>query len=295
MKLLYIRQNNSMRNIFFSFLLLTACAPEPAQTNVASAVEKSHHSGQLYIIGGGQLHLDLMSDMLTTGGIAKEDLIVVIPAASEEPDTAIYYDSKPFIELGYTNVKPLRLSLADSVKTMLSDSLAAAKAIFLCGGDQLRLMSVIGQPNLLEILHQAYANGAVIGGTSAGAAVMSKIMITGDQKKELEYESTYRRLKSGNGMYSQGTGLFSEGIIDQHFIERSRYNRALTALFEFPDKTVYGIGESTALRISPEGMFVHGSGQIVTFTAPQGSRLKEDLIGFPKIEMTVYLPGDTIR
>lgn len=284
-----------MRKVFFLLFFIPACTHEPTPVQVDGLEKNNDIQGQLYIIGGGELHLNLMSDMLTTGGISKEDLIVVIPAASEEPDTAIYYDSKPFIELGYTNVKPLRLSHVDSVRTNRTDSLSLAKAIFLCGGDQLRLMGVIGQPSILEILHSAYADGAVIGGTSAGAAVMSKIMITGDQKKESEYESTYRRLKSGNGMYSQGTGLFDDGIIDQHFVERSRYNRALTALFEFPDKTVFGIGESTALRISPQGKFVHGSGQIITFKAPQGSRLQEDLIGFPRVEMTVYLPGDTIE
>lgn len=284
-----------MRKLIFTLFIFSACTSEHSPSEPTVKEEHISQQGQLYIIGGGKLHLDLMSDMLTTGQVGKDDLIVVIPAASEEPDTAIYYDSKPMKELGYTNVRPLRLSTADSIQTPRLDSLSQAKAIFLCGGDQLRLMSVIGQPNVLAILHAAYSKGATIGGTSAGAAVMSKIMITGDQKKEPEYEATYRRLKSGNGMYSQGTGLFSSGIIDQHFVERSRYNRALTALFEFPDKTVYGIGESTALRVSPTGLYVHGSGQIITFSAPKGSRVKDDLVGFPKIDMVVYLPGDTIK
>ncbi|MFM1932970.1 MAG: hypothetical protein RL226_2273, partial [Bacteroidota bacterium] len=210
-----------MRYFFFFAILISACSPDtqgdvvtPSASEPQSTVTKPQASGQLFIIGGGKLHVPLMQAMVEEGGIAKTDLIVVIPAASEEPDTAIYYDSMPFLEMGYTNVKPLRLSAADSLGGTRVDSLMMAKGIFLCGGDQSRLMAVIGQPKILGKLHEAYREGAVIGGTSAGAAVMSAIMITGDQKKEPDYESTYRRLKTNNGMYAQGTGLFANGIID---------------------------------------------------------------------------------
>lgn len=219
--------------------------------------------GVLYIIGGGdrppQLLADLLSRMRNSDG-----LIAVLPMASEEPDTAALYTHRQFIELGHQNIRTFNLTLADTASTKL-DSVAAADMIYICGGDQNRFMEVGAHPAVRQKLKNAFKNGAVVAGTSAGAAVMSKTMITGGQWLEPEYESTYRRLMAKNAVYADGLGMLENAIVDQHFIERSRYNRAITALHDHPGTAVIGIGESTALVLSSAGVEVVGTGQVVVF------------------------------
>jgi cyanophycinase len=143
-------------------------------------------------------------------------------------------------------------------------------------------MEAIGHPSIKKQIHRSFERGAIVAGTSAGAAVMSGVMITGDQRLEPEYESTYRRLRANNAVYAEGLGLLPNAIVDQHFVERSRYNRAITALHDYPEQTVFGIGESTALVVTSTGMEAIGEGQIVVFrngalSASPDGRIEGDL------------------
>lgn len=219
--------------------------------------------GTLFIIGGGERPPQLVANLLDRME-SRNELILVFPMASEEPDSATWYARKMFVDAGATNVREFILSAADSSASRL-DSLDAAALIYLCGGDQSRLMEAIGHPSLKKRIRERFESGAIIAGTSAGAAVMSGVMITGDQQREPEYESTYRRLMSENAIYTEGLGLLPNAIVDQHFVERSRYNRAITALNDYPAQTIYGIGESTALVVTSTGIEAVGEGQIVVF------------------------------
>lgn len=261
-----------MHNITSLILVLmlaafSACAPDVA-TNEAAPVVPAYvspavdGSGTLFIIGGGKRSQALVSDL--TGRMANPDgLILILPMASEEPDSAAWYASRQFMDAGKTHIRSLNLTPADTVGARV-DSLLLADLIYLCGGDQNRFMDVAAHPAVRQKIHQAFASGAVIAGTSAGAAVMSSIMITGDQQLEPEYEATYRRLMADNAVYSEGLGLLPKAIVDQHFVERSRYNRAITAAHDH-QLPVYGIGESTALVVTPTGLEVVGDGQVVVF------------------------------
>lgn len=245
----------------------SACSPdappkvvEPIATGfVSPAVDGS---GTLFIIGGGKRSAALVSDL--TGRMADPDgLILILPMASEEPDSAAWYASRQFLDAGKTHIHSLNLTPSDTVGARV-DSLLLADLIYICGGDQNRFMDVAGHPAVRQKIHQAFASGAVIAGTSAGAAVMSRTMITGDQQLEPEYEATYRRLMADNAVYAEGLGLLPNAIVDQHFVERSRYNRAITAAHDH-GLPVFGIGESTALVVTPDGLEVVGDGQVVVF------------------------------
>lgn len=249
--------------------------------------EPPEGKGALFIIGGGKRPPSLMQKMVDLLP-SKDALIAVLPMASSEPDTSAYYGMRQFTELGCTNVCTLMLN-ADSTAASKLDSLSMADGVYLTGGDQNRLMTSLSA-DARALLSRRYADGAVIGGSSAGAAVMSSVMITGDQQREPEYESTYSRLMTENGVYSEGLGLFPNAIIDQHFVERSRYNRALTALHDH-QMPVFGIGESTALIVSSSGYRVAGDGQVVVFSAGSSEADSSGLIGMENVRLDVWLPG----
>lgn len=285
--------NNAMREFLLMAgvaLLMGSCQPNTAEQRWKPVVE-STAQGTLFIIGGGSRPLNLMD------GVARRlpdpnALVLVMPMASSEPDTSLVYGMRPLVELGLTNVKPMHVT-AETVTDAQLDSIRTAAGFYLCGGDQARFMSAVDD-RIIEAIRTAYFNGAVVSGSSAGAAMMSRIMITGDQVREPEYESTYRRIMTDNGIYGEGLGLLENAIIDQHFVERSRYNRALTALHDYPGLPVIGIGESTALVVEPNAVQVEGESQVVVFWPVETKSDTAGRIGMDNLRVDVMLPGDRI-
>src|SRR4051794_25051208 len=109
-------------------------------------------------------------------------------------------------------------------------------------------MRVVINTPVYKAIHAAYQNGATIAGTSAGAAVMSRYMITGKELVgDTTSNATFKKLRNKNIEFEEGLGLLQFDIIDQHFIVRSRYNRLLSALARFPAFTCIGIDEATAI------------------------------------------------
>ena len=245
--------------------------------------------GTLFVIGGGSRPLSLMDGVVRRMS-SKQDLVIVLPMASSEPDTSAFYGERPFLEVGCTDVHTLHLQKPGWGEAQL-DSIRNAGALYLCGGDQARFMKVANGA-IAAAIRDAYLRGCIVSGSSAGAAMMSSVMITGDQNFEPEYERTYARIEAGNGIYERGLGLIPHAIIDQHFVERSRYNRAFSALHDHPGMPVYGIGESTALVVEPEGISVEGEGQVVVFRANPGRSDSLGRIGFSNVELDILLPGE---
>ena len=277
-------------------LVLFSCGTDephtPPHPATAVRIGLPEAQGTLFIIGGGSRPLSLM-DGVVQRMASKQELVVVLPMASSEPDTSAFYGERPFLALGCTNVHTLHLQRPGWGDAQL-DSIRNAGALYLCGGDQARFMKVARGP-IAEAIRDAYLRGCIVSGSSAGAAMMSSVMITGDQNVEPEYERTYARLVAGNGIYETGLGLIPDAIIDQHFVERSRYNRALSALHDHPGMPVFGIGESTALVVEPDGLSVEGEGQVVVFKANPGRVDTAGRIGFSDLELDVLLPGEQVR
>ena len=275
--------------------LLFACSPaEPKQEMQEEAVTAEpvgQPEGTLFIIGGGKRPVTLL-DGITSRMSSEEGLILVLPMASSEPDTSAFYGIRQFTEMGMKNVQRWEVAPNSKAESKM-DSLRMAEVIYICGGDQSRFMDSLINTPTIDVLEQCYQEGAVIAGTSAGAAVMSEWMITGDQRREPEYESTYRRLMTDNAIYSKGLGLLKDAIVDQHFVERSRYNRALTCLHDWPEKKVYGIGESTALVVTKEGVSVEGEGQVVVFESGTSTSDGRGYISMENVRMDVLTEAAT--
>jgi len=228
---------------------------------------------------------------LREGGYA-----VILPMSSSEPDSAVYYASAQFIKKGISQVFGLHFVKGESYTAAKLDSIRNARLIYISGGDQNRFMEVVRGTEIEKAIHDAYQRGSIVGGTSAGAAVMSKVMITGNELKHPDYESTFRNIEAANIETKPGLGLIQNAIIDQHFVRRSRHNRLISAIIEYPELTGIGIDEATAILVSGNEAEVVGNAQVIVLENTKRSRVvRNGKLGATGIQMSVLLPGDKFK
>jgi cyanophycinase len=234
-----------MKKLFISTIscLLLFHLSITAQNGAASV------KGKLFIIGGGDRSRELMKTLIRTAGMKPGDYAVVLPMSSEYPDTSFYYFKEDYDPVCKNLIVCFNFTKQTSNDKNWLDSLEHARLIFITGGDQLRFMNIVLNTPIYQAIHNAYKNGATIGGTSAGAAVMSKHMITGNQLTDTSYSATFPVIHNDNIEVKEGLGLLSSAIIDQHFIVRSRYNRLLSAIAKYPALPCIGIDEATAIVV----------------------------------------------
>lgn len=255
------------------------------------------NKGNLFIIGGGNRSDELMNQLISIADLKQKDYIVVLPMSSEEPDSAYIYFKNQMKKLVTNRIIMLNFDKNDANNKILNDSLQKAKLIFISGGDQTRFMNVVNNTLLYGTIHKAYKNGSMIAGTSAGAAVMCEHMITGNQKLETKYTSTFDNIRYDNLETSQGLGLVKNVIIDQHFLKRNRYNRLLTALVEYPDHIGIGIDESTALIVRNKKIEIAGESEVVVIKNPKRiiKSNKRNLVSIKSLEMAIYTEGQKFK
>lgn len=170
--------------------------------------------------------------------------LVVVPTASDQPDTGAWYAAL-FSRFGAHTVDVLRLRRrGDRICDEQIDQLRQATGVFFSGGNQLKLAtSIIGTP-LAALLHARFARGVHVAGTSAGAAFLSAHMIAFGDEGPVPH--------AGMVVTVGGLGLTERFLIDQHFRERSRMGRLMTAVAYNPFLVGVGVDENTALFISPQ-------------------------------------------
>lgn len=278
-------------------LLSFSCSPASSGRPEASTVEGAP-LGKLFIIGGGKRPPELLRALVKASGIDTSGYAVVLPMSSSEPDTAAYYAVKQFGPLGIPagQFAAFNFQKGDYPPGRV-DSLRKARLIYITGGDQNQFMEVVAGSPVYDAIHEAYRNGATVAGTSAGAAVMSRLMITGNEKRHPEYTGDFRTIEADNMEIGEGLGLLPQAIVDQHFIWRMRMNRLMTVVLDHPEKVGIGIDESTALLIE-RGRFgkVYGGYQVVVLRHPSGQTIRQGgLLGGRGLELSVLLPGDTLQ
>ena len=254
-------------------------------------------SGKLFIIGGGSRSDELMTKMISEANFLSKDYAVVLPMSSAEPDSAFIYFEKQFKRLCKNRLTMLNFATKTTQNKIWNDSLAKAKLIFISGGDQNKFMSVVQNTPTFDAIHLAYKNGSLIAGTSAGAAVMCEKMITGNQKLEKEYTETFNSIRFDNLETSVGLGLIKNAIIDQHFLKRSRFNRLLTALAEFPNCIGIGIDESTAIIVHQNEIEIVGSSSVIVIKNPKEitKSTKNNLLGIKNLQMSLFFTGQKFK
>jgi cyanophycinase len=256
--------------------------------------QEMKNAGKLFIIGGGKRPAAMIERLVKESGVDKDGYIAVLPMSSELPDTAYYYTRRQFLEQGIESVFNFYFPKGIPPAPSQIDSLKNAGMIYIPGGSQTKFMETVIGSEIYDAIHTAYSNGATIAGTSAGAAVISKKMITGDERKHPEYTGDFRTIEADNIIIEEGLGLLENAIIDQHFIWRMRMNRLMTAAIEHPDETCIGIDESTALLVKGNRAEVIGNYQVVVIKNPN-SRInsKNGLLGAENLQLSIYLPGET--
>ncbi|MCF8028628.1 MAG: cyanophycinase [Desulfobacteraceae bacterium] len=222
--------------------------------------------------------------------------IEIIPTASEIPEKASESYVQTFRNLGYKNVGVLDIrNREDARKKDFIDRVRKAGGFMFTGGNQLRLTTIFGGTEVLEILYHRYVHEpVVIAGTSAGAMVMSDTMI---------YEgSSHEALQKGEVKLSHGFGFIQNIIIDTHFVKRGRIGRLFQAVVSNPAALGIGLGEDTGLLIR-EGNIQEtvGSGLIIVV---DGSGIRHtnmasiadgELISIENLSVHVLVPGDVFH
>lgn len=191
--------------------------------------------------------------------------VVVLTAASGDPAAAARHWRRDLMAAGCTDIDtPHVASRADALDPRTAAVVASADAIFLGGGDQVKLISIIGGTPLGAAIHDAHTRGIVVGGTSAGASALAKTTLAGN-----EVDGAGELIEQYIG---PGLGLVAHpAIIDTHFSERRRLYRLFVALAEFPELLGLGIDEDTAMVVGGDEGRVVGAGG-VTFVDARSVR-----------------------
>ena len=214
--------------------------------------------GRLLIIGGAAGPALLGRFVELAGGPAAR--IVVIATASADPAAAEAEHVETFRTLGAGAVRPLRLDCrADALAEGVEPVLREATAVYFTGGDQERITAVIGGTVTDSLLQELVAAGSlVLAGTSAGAAVMSGTMIV---------EGDGRGVSRAGVRTGPGLEFLPGVLIDQHFAERGRINRLLSAVAMYPHELGLGLDEDTAILVDGDRFEVLGSGAVTVVDA----------------------------
>lgn len=218
--------------------------------------------GRLFLIGGGDRrdpeHRVLGSFVEAAGGKRARILVLGVPAS--EPDDTLAEYRKVFEGLGAAEVwtDPVA-ERADADRDELVERVGASTAAFFTGGDQLRLTTTFAGTKAGEAIRARHsAGGYLVAGTSAGAAALGSVMITGGADG-----GTVRRSDVTLGV---GLGLLRDAVIDTHFNERGRESRLLTVFAQNSQVLGIGIDADTALDVHLGGRYeVVGSGVVIVF------------------------------
>ncbi|MGH8238507.1 MAG: cyanophycinase [Steroidobacteraceae bacterium] len=197
--------------------------------------------------------------------------IVVIPTASKMHETGPRYAAL-FRELGAARVSVMDFDTRrDCQEPNRLQRLEAATGIFFTGGNQLRLTALLGGTPVAQLIRKRNAAGVTVGGTSAGASILSEHMIAfGDEGSSVI---------AGSVRLAPGLGLTNRFVIDQHFRERDRLGRLITALAYNPFAIGVGLDEDTAVFIGPDEVLeVEGSGGVTVVDASEVSFSSADSV-----------------
>jgi cyanophycinase len=258
-----------------------------------TAQEQVH--GNLIIIGGGERTTDIMKKFIELAGGSKA-VIVVFPMASSEPKETGRDQALELKQLGAAQSFSMILTKAQANMDSSLAMIQHVTGVFFSGGDQARLTAVLRGTRVDRKIHQLYSDGAVIGGTSAGAAVMSHVMITGDEKRPMP-DSSFQSIEADNVITLEGFGFVENAIIDQHFVKRRRHNRLMSLVLEHPNLVGVGIDESTAIWLKPDHTFeVMGNSTVVIYDAT-AANVQRDSTGYGlqagNISMHILRSGST--
>jgi cyanophycinase len=260
-----------------SLTLLGACATSQATPSTGAAggsfavvSAAGAPRGTLFIVGGGPQPAALVREFVDLAGGSRAR-IVVFAMASAEGQASGEAKAKDLIALG-AQARNVWVTNAQANTDSVARLLDGATGVWFGGGDQNRLADALRGTRTERAIRSVYESGGVIGGTSAGAAVMSAVMLTGDERhpggERRDTTSAYMTIARDNIITADGFGLITDAIVDQHFLRRRRHNRLVSLVLERDPHLGVGIDESTALIVEPGGGWrVSGASVAVVYDA----------------------------
>lgn len=213
--------------------------PDVAQAAVAAALPASTPSGTLLLVGGGPIPDEVRRQFLELAG-GPEARIVIIPA-SPSASSARYAEMTmaPWRPVAAASVELLHATSREQAdEPDFAEPIRKATAVWFGGGTQGFLAQTYAGTAVEREVRALLARGGVVGGTSAGASIASRVMIVRGQKPA----------EVGTGL-----GLLEDVIVDQHFLRRRRQDRLVDLVVRHPDQIGLGIDESTAVVIPLAG------------------------------------------
>jgi len=215
--------------------------------------------GTLILVGGGEVPDEVPQRIRAVAG--DDGIVVILADAAARPLNAAESATKWLNEQGIQSVKTIGEVTVPEKRTEFLESLDDAKAVWICGGQQTRLVAAWEGTDLEKRLQRLLQRGGVIGGTSAGAAVMSQVMIaSGKDDPEVR----------------RGWDLLPDAIVDQHFTQRMRIGRLQKAVSQHSGRLGLGIDEDTAVVVTGRQMEIIGPGS-ATVVLPGCSYREEEI------------------
>ena len=211
------------------------------------------HPGRLLIIGGGEDHgcgTGVLDRFVELSGGAQARITLVTTAAGVPGEVHAEYE-QVFRKLGVGQIQELRLrGRADADSAPAGAILRGSTGVFITGGDQSRILALVGS-RANEVLREQLGRGLIVAGTSAGATALGRTMILGGEGPDVSAAT----VRTGPGL-----GLLPRLLIDMHFAERGRLPRLLSAVALDPEHLGVGIDENTAILVEGDRFEVLGTG-----------------------------------
>lgn len=228
------------------------------------------------VIGGAEDKIhgrEILHNFFYRSG-STESRIAIIPSASREPALIGERYHRIFTDMGAQEIRVLDIRDRDQGSDpLILEYIAECTGVFLTGGDQLRLCGLLAETPVMEkLLQRVHLGEITLAGTSAGAAVMGHQMIGGGGSGE----SPNRSLVD----MATGLGIIPEVIVDQHFHNRNRMARLMSAMAAHPNLLGIGIDEDTCALFEKDGLLhVMGKGTVTIIDPGEMSYTNESYIG----------------
>lgn len=219
---------------------------------------KVHAKGPLVAIGGAEdkaSEASILRRVLALAGVP-DPVVGLITTASSIPDEVYAGYDAAFGKLGAAEVLDIRIrSRLDAGSETFVEMIRRSDVLFISGGDQMRLTNILGASIALAAMRARHDEGAVIAGTSAGAACQSRTMVYGGPADD--------SLRKGAVKMSAGFGFVEGVIIDTHFLERGRFSRLMEVGTTNPEYLGVGLGEDAAVRFDGDLIRAFGPGHVI--------------------------------
>lgn len=250
--------------------------------------------GPLFLIGGAEDRSREKTILRRVAQAARMGRTVIITTASDYPAELGKDYLRAFRDLGVEEALLLDIRRReDAAQGEARRLVEGAQAVFFTGGDQVKLVEVFQGTPLLETIRRRHREGAVLAGTSAGAAAAGSVTI---------YSGERVGLVKGAVAHGPAFGFLPEAIVDTHFVERGRILRLAQALGAGLSRAGLGVAEDTAVLALPDGtMEVLGSGPVAVlragghFVSDHDDRPPGSLVSVEGLRLSLFAPGRRFR